>query len=231
MATQVQPQAVALAVVEVPPELRQWIAMNAQYQVLLCVGNGCHKALSPGSMAEHLCKVHKAVPNERRQVQVFMQALGWAYNYATVRLPADRLAPQPVIQGYILHRILGQSGQFPLLPPEGEGGRSSTPSSHLAATAHCCITAIPASLPSIASLLLPIIALLLPPHRCHPSYHCYCNHIITSLLSIASHHCHCNHGITVITARVNPMPASRSRKMKTKSPPFLRRFARNFSSS
>ena len=69
--------------------------MNVEYEVLICLGRGCSKAVSPASVAQHLRKIHKVEPAVRKQVQEFVAAEipDWEYTYATVRLPANGSAP------------------------------------------------------------------------------------------------------------------------------------------
>jgi Orsellinic acid/F9775 biosynthesis cluster protein D len=94
--------------IEVPSALAHLIVVNVEYRVLLCcVGSGsgsgsgsgeCRKAVSPAGIVEHLRKIHKTTPEGRKLVQEFIrQDVPWEYNYATVPLPEDGLAPQPVI--------------------------------------------------------------------------------------------------------------------------------------
>src|SRR5580658_242683 len=40
------------------PALSQLIALNVEYGVLLCASSQCRKAVSPGSIAEHLRTIH-----------------------------------------------------------------------------------------------------------------------------------------------------------------------------
>src|SRR5277367_2149902 len=84
--------------VEVPAALRQLVALNVKYSVLLCVSPKCCKAVSPAGVVEHLRKIHKEKPSVRKQVQEFVAGIPWEYNYLTVKLPADGLAPQPIVQ-------------------------------------------------------------------------------------------------------------------------------------
>jgi Orsellinic acid/F9775 biosynthesis cluster protein D len=84
--------------VEVPTALSQLVALNVEYGVLLCVGSGCCKAVSPASIVEHLRTIRQTSRAIRRQVQVYVQAFpAWDYDYASVPLPLDGLAPQPVV--------------------------------------------------------------------------------------------------------------------------------------
>jgi Orsellinic acid/F9775 biosynthesis cluster protein D len=83
--------------VAAPTALSQLIAVNVEYEVLLCLGNGCRKAVNPAGIVEHLRKIHREKPSVRRQVQEFVAGIPWVYNYSTIRLPANRSAPQPII--------------------------------------------------------------------------------------------------------------------------------------
>ena len=42
--------------IEAPTALSQLIVVNVEYEVLLCLGHGCRKAVSPADMVEHLRK-------------------------------------------------------------------------------------------------------------------------------------------------------------------------------
>ena len=84
--------------VVVPLALGQLIAVNAEFEVLLCVNPKCHKAVSPAGIVEHLRKIHKEKPGMRRQVREFIAEIPWEYDYSSVPLPVDGLAPQPIIQ-------------------------------------------------------------------------------------------------------------------------------------
>jgi hypothetical protein len=83
--------------IEVPSALAHLIAINVEYEVLLCLGHGCRKAVSRIGILEHLQKIHKTTPKIRKQVQEFIQEIPWEYDYSTVPLPKDRLALQPII--------------------------------------------------------------------------------------------------------------------------------------
>jgi hypothetical protein len=81
----------------VPPALGQLIAVNAEFEVLLCARPNCRKAVSLAGIVEHLRKIHKESPKVRKQVQEFITGIPWEYDYSSVKLPADGLASQPVI--------------------------------------------------------------------------------------------------------------------------------------
>jgi len=82
-----------------PPALRQWIALNVEFGVLLCVGSGCCKAVSPGALPGHLRRKHQASIQVRKQVEDYVQQFTQSYDYSfqTVPLPLDGSAPQPIL--------------------------------------------------------------------------------------------------------------------------------------
>jgi hypothetical protein len=82
---------------KVPAALAPFIAINVEYEVVLCTRAGCRRAVSPAGVVEHLHRLHRAPLKVRRQVQAFLQSLPWSYDSSSVVLPADRLAPQPVL--------------------------------------------------------------------------------------------------------------------------------------
>jgi hypothetical protein len=82
---------------DIPPTLTHLIALNVEFHVLLCLGNGCRKAVSPAGIVEHLRKKHSTKPEIRKQVQGYIKEFPFTYDYSTVQLPVDRSAPQPII--------------------------------------------------------------------------------------------------------------------------------------
>lgn len=68
------------------------------YQILICLGNRCQCAINPATGVAHLRRNHKITGDIRNQVQRYINRCKFKdYTYATVGLPADGLAPQPVI--------------------------------------------------------------------------------------------------------------------------------------
>jgi hypothetical protein len=63
----------------------------------MCVSAQCRKLVSPAGIIKHLRKIHRAKPEVRKQVQEFVAGISWEYDYSTIKLPADGLAPQPVV--------------------------------------------------------------------------------------------------------------------------------------
>jgi hypothetical protein len=61
--------------IEAPAALSRLIAVNVVYEVLLCLGSGCRKAVNPAGMVEHLRKIHYEKPSVRKQVQEFVAGI------------------------------------------------------------------------------------------------------------------------------------------------------------
>ncbi len=72
--------------IEVPAALSQLITVNIEYQVLLCLKQQCHKAVSPSGIVQHMRKIHNTEPQLRKQVREFVATgmPGWEYNHSTV---------------------------------------------------------------------------------------------------------------------------------------------------
>jgi hypothetical protein len=83
--------------IKVPTALAQLIAVNMEYEVLLCLNLKCCKAVNPAGIVKHLRKIHGEKPEVQKQVQEFIREIPSEYDYSSVRLPADGSAPQPVI--------------------------------------------------------------------------------------------------------------------------------------
>ena len=81
----------------IPQPLAHLIQLNVEYGVLICIGNGCRYAVSPASTSEHLRRKHHTARELRQQVDRYIQEFPFEYNYSSVRIPLDGLAPQPVI--------------------------------------------------------------------------------------------------------------------------------------
>lgn len=83
--------------ISVPSTLDHLIHLNVEYKVLICMKLLCRKAVSPAGLVEHLRKIHKEKPEIRKQVRVYVEGCPISYNWSTIPLPLDGLAPQPVI--------------------------------------------------------------------------------------------------------------------------------------
>ena len=83
--------------IKVPVTLTHLIQLNVKYQVLVCLDAHCCKAVSCVGLVEHFRKIHKEKPELRKQIYEYIQRIPFNYNYSTIQLPVDGLAPQPVL--------------------------------------------------------------------------------------------------------------------------------------
>lgn len=82
----------------VPESLRHLIATNVDFGIVICLGHGCQCAVKPAAISGHMQRKHKISIELRRQVDRYIEQCPFEYDYATVELPVDGLAPQPIIQ-------------------------------------------------------------------------------------------------------------------------------------
>jgi hypothetical protein len=81
----------------VPQALSHLIALNVEYKVLICIGNGCRHALKPTAIPRHLVDKHNTPIVLQRQVDQYIKAFLFDYDYTSVQLPGDGSVPQPII--------------------------------------------------------------------------------------------------------------------------------------
>jgi Orsellinic acid/F9775 biosynthesis cluster protein D len=81
----------------VPLALSHLVALNAEYNVLICISNSCKHVLKPTAISRHLDIKHKTPLELRKQLDQYVRESPFAYNSASVSLPHDGLAPQPII--------------------------------------------------------------------------------------------------------------------------------------
>ena len=82
----------------IPQTLSHLIALNERYGVLLCLNEKCRRAVRPAAASDHLRRQHQVQPEIRKQVDQYIKGFPYEYDYSTVNLPDDGLAPQPVIE-------------------------------------------------------------------------------------------------------------------------------------
>src|ERR1700692_3452125 len=82
----------------IPQTLSHLIASNERYGVLLCLHAKCYCAVRPAAMSDHLRRQHQVRLELRKQVDQYVKGFPHQYDYSTVNLPVDGLAPQPVIE-------------------------------------------------------------------------------------------------------------------------------------
>ena len=82
----------------IPQDLSHLMAVNVEYSVLICLGNTCSCAVNPAGFTAHVRRKHKVPKEVWEQVEQYVQACAFnEYDYASIQLPADGLAPQPII--------------------------------------------------------------------------------------------------------------------------------------
>jgi hypothetical protein len=81
----------------IPQVLDHLVHLNVEFGVLVCLGNGCRKAVSLSAISEHLRKRHQTTPEIRKRVREYIKEFPYTYNHSIVQLPKDGLALQPVI--------------------------------------------------------------------------------------------------------------------------------------
>jgi hypothetical protein len=82
----------------IPPSLSQLVALNVEYSVLICTGNGCRRAVRPAGLAAHVRRKHSVPKGVWKQVEQYIREFPFEYDYSSVPLPADGLPPQPIVQ-------------------------------------------------------------------------------------------------------------------------------------
>lgn len=82
----------------IPQSLAHLIQLNVEYNVLICMGNGCRCAVSPATISSHLRRNHHVTIELRRQVDRYIVDFPVQYDHSDVQLPHDGLAPQPIIK-------------------------------------------------------------------------------------------------------------------------------------
>jgi hypothetical protein len=82
----------------IPQALEHLITLNVEFQVLVCLGEECRCAVSPGAIVRHFNDHHQVPIEFRKQVKQYIQSFPSSYDHSTVPLPANRSIPQPIIQ-------------------------------------------------------------------------------------------------------------------------------------
>src|SRR5271156_5196867 len=81
----------------IPPNWSHLVTLNVEYSILICVDSKCKYALKPTAISRHLRDKHKVPSELQKQVDQYVQEFPFAYDHATVPLPSDGSAPQPII--------------------------------------------------------------------------------------------------------------------------------------
>jgi hypothetical protein len=81
----------------IPQVLGQLVALNVEYNVLICTGHRCHRAVCPAGLAAYMCRKHKVPKDIWQQVEQYTKGFPFDYDYSSMPLLADGSAPQPII--------------------------------------------------------------------------------------------------------------------------------------
>jgi hypothetical protein len=81
----------------IPQALAHLIALNVEYSVLICIDRKCQYALELSAISRHLRDKHKTLIAVCKQVDQYVEAFPFVYDYKTVALPIDGSALQPII--------------------------------------------------------------------------------------------------------------------------------------
>jgi hypothetical protein len=72
---------------QVPESLAHLVYLNSEFNILICLGNGCSKAVAPRGFIEYLRKFHKTEPNLRKELGEYIKAnfpLSQNYDYSSI---------------------------------------------------------------------------------------------------------------------------------------------------
>jgi len=86
-----------MAVQPIPEVLEHLIALNVEFQVLVCTSPECQYAVSPVAISGHLFRKHQVKIELRKQVEQYVQLFPHLYNHVTIQLPENGSIPQPII--------------------------------------------------------------------------------------------------------------------------------------
>jgi Orsellinic acid/F9775 biosynthesis cluster protein D len=79
----------------IPEVLAHLVGLNVKFGVLVCMQ--CKYAVAPTAISRHLKDKHKAPIELRKQLDEYVQEFPFQYDHASVPLPSNRSAPQPII--------------------------------------------------------------------------------------------------------------------------------------
>ena len=81
---------------QIPESLAHLVHLNSEFNILICLGNGCSKAITPKGFKEHICKFHKTEPKLRKELGEYIEANflpSHDYNFSSIRLPLNGSTP------------------------------------------------------------------------------------------------------------------------------------------
>ena len=68
----------------IPQGLDHLIHLNVEFRVLVCLGNGCRKAVSAKGFSAHLRNIHKEKPPIRKKVEEYVVGFPYNYDYSNI---------------------------------------------------------------------------------------------------------------------------------------------------
>ena len=81
----------------IPQAWSHLVALNVEFNVLICVNIKCRYALQPSAVCRHLRDRHKTPRALQKQVEQYIKAFPFTYDHTSVQLPINGSAPQPII--------------------------------------------------------------------------------------------------------------------------------------
>lgn len=84
---------------QVPESLASMVYLNSEFKVLLCLGDGCSKAVAPKGIVAHMRKIHHMKPELQRELGEYVGHNFELdnYDYSSIQLPANGSTPQPIL--------------------------------------------------------------------------------------------------------------------------------------
>lgn len=86
----------------IPEALSHVVGLNTEFNVLICIH--CKFAIRPTAICRHLGDKHKTSIEIRKLLDKYVEDFPFRYDYTSVQLPSNGLAPQPIIpilEGYL----------------------------------------------------------------------------------------------------------------------------------
>jgi hypothetical protein len=81
----------------IPQAWSHLVALNVEFNVLICANIKCRYTLQPKAISRHLHDKHKTPRALQKQVEQYVKAFPFTYDHTSVQLPINGSAPQPII--------------------------------------------------------------------------------------------------------------------------------------
>ena len=79
----------------IPQELTHLIALNIEFNILICIL--CKFAIASSAIIRHFRDQHKTNIQLRKQVNEYIRGFPFVYDHTAIILPSDRSVPQSII--------------------------------------------------------------------------------------------------------------------------------------